>query len=126
MHFGTKSYLKNTCNHTAKHALTFKGKGIFVVSMRFTRHYRINWEEIDLHHFFLYSIMIFLSLKAKWYIYIYIVFLSCSSLIAHKIIKITLWSKKKEEETCFSISPFTNPVLGISFFSYILGAKSYI
>jgi hypothetical protein len=34
--------------------------------------------------------------------------------------------KKKEEETCFSISPFTNPILGISFFSYILGAKSYI
>jgi len=25
MHFGTKSYLKSTRNHTAKHALSFKG-----------------------------------------------------------------------------------------------------
>jgi hypothetical protein len=71
--------LKSIRNHTAKHVLTFKGKGIFVVSIRFTRHYRINWEQIDLHHFFLYSIMIFLSLKAKWYIYIYIYFFFCLS-----------------------------------------------
>jgi hypothetical protein len=25
MHFGTKNYLKSTCNHTAKHALTQAG-----------------------------------------------------------------------------------------------------
>jgi len=31
MHFGTKSYLKSTCNHTAKHALsTNKNRGNFV------------------------------------------------------------------------------------------------
>ena len=29
MHFGTKSYLKNTRNHTVKHARSMVGKGEF-------------------------------------------------------------------------------------------------
>ena len=62
---------------------------------------------------------------------IYIYILSFSSLIAHKIIKITLWSKKKKKKKkkkkpVFQFHLLPTQFLVYPFFSYILGAKSYI